>query len=84
MKYSDGYKRPIPTIINLVLFFTGILLLSKAVLTMNLGLAYATWSGVGIILSSILGLYLFGEKLNKINILGIVIVIIGVMIMNFL
>lgn len=82
LKYSDGYKKLLPSIGNICFYFLNVYLLSIAVTTMNLGLAYATWSGVGIILAAIVGKMLFSETPTKISIIGMAITIIGVAILN--
>jgi small multidrug resistance pump len=46
------------------------------------GITYAIWSGVGIIGAGVGGYFFFNQSLNKITILGMVIIIAGVVIMN--
>ena len=82
LKYSDGYKKILPSIGNLILYFAATWLLSLAVTKINLGLAYATWSGLGIIIAAVAGKLLFQETPSKTSILGMGIVIIGVIILN--
>ncbi len=47
-----------------------------------MGVAYAIWSGLGIVLISIAGLVLFNQKLDTAAIVGIVLIISGVVVMN--
>ena len=49
---------------------------------LNLGLAYATWSGVGIVASVLISWFLFGEKLNGWGIFAVAMIIIGCIILN--
>ena len=82
LKYSDGYRKVWPTIGNIVFFTIGIWLLSLAVLTVNLGVAYATWSGLGIILAAIAGKALFQETPSRQSMGGMALTIIGVIVLN--
>lgn len=58
------------------------LLISRALNDLNLGLAYATWSGVGIVASVLISWFLFGEKLNGWGIFAVAMIIIGCIILN--
>ena len=55
---------------------------SRALNDLNLGLAYATWSGVGIVASVLISWFLFGEKLNGWGIFAVAMIIIGCIILN--
>jgi len=82
LKYSEGFKKPLPTIGNIVLFSIGIWLLALSVTTINLGVAYASWAGLGIILSAIAGKLLFNEVPSRKSIGGMALTIFGVVILN--
>ncbi|WP_277883735.1 multidrug efflux SMR transporter [Paenibacillus sp. N3/727] len=82
LKLSNGFTKITP-IIGVVLGYTAAFyMLSKALQALPLGLSYATWSGVGTILTVIIGVYLFKEKVNRQGILGIAILIIGIVMLN--
>jgi len=83
LKASEGFTKPIPNIIVVLGFCTAFYLLSLVIKTVPIGVAYAIWSGFGIVLISIAGLILFGQKLDLAAIIGIVLIISGVVIMNF-
>mgnify|MGYP003304217429 CR=1 FL=1 len=82
LKYSDGFKKPLPTIGNIVLFSIGIWLLALAVTTINLGAAYATWAGLGIIFAAAAGKILFQENPSKKSIAGMALTVVGVIMLN--
>ena len=49
----------------------------------SLGVAYTTWCGCGILLTSLIGIFYYKEKLSKINVLGIVVLTLGVVLLNY-
>ncbi|EAH6127264.1 multidrug efflux SMR transporter [Campylobacter jejuni] len=83
LKKSDGFKHKIwglAAIINAILAF---FLLSFSLKYVPLSIAYSTWGAIGIIGTCLGGWILYKEKLNKIGILGIVVVIIAVFLLNY-
>ncbi|MGB0661007.1 MAG: DMT family transporter [Mangrovicoccus sp.] len=56
--------------------------LSFALKIIPVGIAYAVWSGVGIAAIAILGVALFGQKLDWPAILGLSLIIAGVLVLN--
>ncbi|HEB9306642.1 TPA: EamA family transporter [Campylobacter coli] len=82
LKKSDGFRYKswgIAAIISAILAF---FLLSFSLKYVPLSIAYSTWGAIGIIGTCLGGWILYREKLNKIGILGIVIVIIAVFLLN--
>ncbi|MDR1877452.1 MAG: multidrug efflux SMR transporter [Flavobacteriaceae bacterium] len=71
-----------PTVLFLFLLFSSLFCLTKAIRTIPIGIAYAIWSGVGIILVSLSGYFLYKQKLDIPAIIGIILIIIGVLIIN--
>lgn len=74
---TEGFRRPlygIGAIVLICLAFTG---LAYAVKTMDLAVAYALWGGFGILGTSLLGALMFGQKLNRYAVLGMVFLIGG-------
>ena len=82
-KISDGFTKVLPAIcvLGATVLATG--LISVAVDHIDLGIAYATWSGACIVGTSILGLVIFKEKISLKKMLGIFLIIVGCVIMNF-
>lgn len=50
--------------------------------TMPLGIAYAIWSGLGIVLVSIAAIYIYNQKLDLPAIIGMLLIIVGVLVIN--
>lgn len=84
LKYSAGFTKLYPTLGCLAAYFLCFFLFSKSLNSINLGAAYATWSAVGIVVSSIISAVLFGEKLNTIGIISLVLIITGCVLLNLL
>ena len=82
LKFSEGYSKPVPTIGSLCCVVVSLALLSKAVLTVHLGIAYATWSGVSLVLIAVLSYGLFHESLNRQGLWGLLLVLLGIVMVN--
>jgi multidrug transporter EmrE-like cation transporter len=82
LKLSYGFTRILPVIGVLAGYGSAFYLLSLALKDLPLGVVYATWSGVGTILTVLIGVYLFKEKINKQSILGLAILIVGIVMLN--
>ncbi|WP_449137684.1 DMT family transporter [Slackia sp.] len=55
---------------------------SRAVVTVNLSVGYAIWAALGIVLTTIIAVAMFGEQLNGPSIVGIALIIAGVVLVN--
>mgnify|MGYP000644376196 CR=1 FL=1 len=55
LKYTDGFTRPVPTVLTVASMIVSIGLLGLALKTLPLGTAYAVWTGVGAVGTAILG-----------------------------
>lgn len=64
MKASDGFTRLVPSIIVIVGYAVSFYGLSQVVKSMNIGIAYAIWAGVGIFLVSVLSFFVYKQKLD--------------------
>jgi quaternary ammonium compound-resistance protein SugE len=78
LKYSDGFTKPIASIVTVVSLAVSMVLLGWAVKTLPIGTAYAVWTGIGAAGAAVAGLYLFGESANAVRLLCIVLIIAGV------
>lgn len=82
LKLSNGFSVLVPSIACGVGYVLCFFLLGKALEHINLNMAYALWAGVGIILTTIVALVLFGEHLTVPVVIGIALIVIGVVIVN--
>ncbi|WP_270181252.1 DMT family transporter [Alkalihalobacillus sp. CinArs1] len=81
VKLSKGFKKHIPSVMSFLLFGFCIYFLTLAVQTIDVGIAYAVWSGVSIAGTTLAGILLFNEKANKRKFLSIAVIIAGVVIL---
>ena len=84
LKAAEGFTRLTPSLIVVFGYGTAFYFLSLTLRTMQVGTAYAIWSGVGTVLISLIAWILFNQKLDAAAILGITLIIAGVVIIKFL
>ena len=84
LKAADGFTRLIPSLIVVFGYGTAFYFLSLTLRTMQVGTAYAIWSGVGTVIISIVAWLLYNQKLDAPSILGMALIISGVVIIKFL
>lgn len=82
LKASEGFTNPVPSLIVAVGYGVAFYFLSLVLKTIPVGVAYAIWSGLGIVLISIIGLVLFQQKLDLAAIIGMALIIAGVLVIN--
>lgn len=84
LKASDGFSRLYPSIVVVIGYCFSFWALSQVVRVMPLGIAYAIWSGLGIVLVSVVAVFLYQQKLDLPAIVGMTLIIAGVLIINLL
>ena len=82
MKQSEGFTRPLWVVLSVVGYAVAFYFLSQTLKTMPTGVAYAIWSGVGIVLISAAAWAFQGQKLDAAAFIGMALIIAGVVIMN--
>lgn len=82
LKSSEGFTKLFPTLACMASYCICFFAFSKAVVHLNLGLAYATWCGVGIVASCLISRFLFGEKLTTAGLLGVALIVCGCIVLN--
>ena len=82
LKFSEGFTKPIPSVIVAIGYGLSFYLLSIALKSMPIGVAYAIWSGVGLILTVIAGMILWKETLDLAKVAGVVLILAGIVLIN--
>ncbi|HUC19140.1 MAG TPA: multidrug efflux SMR transporter [Acetobacteraceae bacterium] len=82
LKASDQFTRPIPSGMTIIGYAAAFYLLSVIVRTIPIGIVYAIWSGMGIVLISLVGWFVYGQILNLPTIAGLVLIVAGVSVVN--
>ncbi|ENX56049.1 MULTISPECIES: DMT family transporter [Acinetobacter] len=84
LKSSEGFTKPVASIVVVVGYVIAFYCLSLTLKTIPVGVAYAIWSGVGIVLITTVAWFVFDQKLDIWGIIGIVLIMSGVLILNLL
>ena len=82
LKASEGFTRFWPSVVVVIGYLLAFYLLSLTLKTIPVGIAYAVWSGVGIVLIAMVGWLFLGQSLDMPAIIGLVFIITGVMVIN--
>ena len=78
LKYTDGFTRPLPTVLTLVSMAISLGLLGLALKTLPVGTAYAVWTGIGTIGTAILGIVLLNEPATALRFACIGLIVAGI------
>jgi multidrug transporter EmrE-like cation transporter len=82
LKFSEGFTRLAPSIVVVLGYGLSFYLLSLSLKIIPIGVAYALWSGIGIVLTVIAGMLLWREPLDWARVTGIVLILGGILIIN--
>ena len=82
LKSSESFSRLWPSVLTVVGYGVAFYLLSLTLREMPVGIAYAIWSGVGIVLVSLAAVVLFGQKLDLPALIGMGLIVAGVIVIN--
>lgn len=82
MKLSDGFTRLTPSIVMAVCYAVSLTCLTFALRTLDIGVAYAVWSGLGTALIATIGVLWFGEPRTLLKLVSLLAIIGGVVGLN--
>lgn len=78
LKYSEGFSKPVPSLLTALAMVFSIWLLSVAMKTIPVGTAYAVWTGIGAIGVAVLGMVLFGESHDVFRLISLFLIVAGI------
>ncbi|MGE0096085.1 MAG: quaternary ammonium compound efflux SMR transporter SugE [Alphaproteobacteria bacterium] len=78
LKYTDGFARPLPTILTVGALAASVGLLGVAMKTLPLGTAYAVWTAIGTLGTVAVGIAIAGEPANAARLASIALIVAGV------
>lgn len=84
LKLSGGFSKPLPVLGVVAGFGLAFYFLALTLKTLPLGTAYAVWAGVGLVLTALVSVVFFGQKMDAWGIIGIVLILAGVVVLNTL
>ncbi|CAM5197481.1 Small multidrug resistance pump OS=Castellaniella defragrans OX=75697 GN=HNR28_000919 PE=3 SV=1 [Castellaniella defragrans] len=82
LKASQGFTRLWPAGVTIVGYAIAFYLLALALKTIPVGIAYAVWSGAGIVAIALIGYLIFGQALDTAGLIGIGLILAGVLVLN--
>ena len=81
-KATKGFTRLLPSLVVMAGYATAFYCLSLTLRTIPVGIAYAVWSAVGIVLVSVIGWFRYGQSLDAPAMIGIGLIVAGVVVIN--
>jgi quaternary ammonium compound-resistance protein SugE len=78
MKYSKNFSVLLPSVITIAAMVLSMTLLSSAMRSIPLGIAYTVWTGIGATGSIIASMYMFGESINIIQMVAVTLIVISI------
>ncbi|NWO06734.1 MAG: multidrug efflux SMR transporter [Alteromonadaceae bacterium] len=82
LKASAGFTKLWPSLLVILGYVIAFYCLSMALKTVPVGIAYAIWAGLGIVLISAVGWLIFDQKLDFAGIVGMALIVSGVVVLN--
>jgi len=82
LQASQQFSKPLPSILVVVAYAVSFYLLSVTLRTMPVGIVYALWSGLGIILIATIGWVVFGQRLDLPAMIGLLMIIGGIAVIH--
>ena len=78
LKYTEGFTRLVPSLLTIGAMIVSLALLGLALKTLQVGTAYAVWTGIGAVGTAALGIYLFGEPATAARLASIGLIVAGI------
>ncbi len=82
LRASNGFSVLVPSAITVLGYITAFGMLSLALKTLDLGIAYAIWAGIGTAVVAVIGILAFGEPGSVTKSTGIAMIVAGVVLLN--
>jgi small multidrug resistance pump len=84
MKASEGFTKTLPTLVLVLGYWIAFYFLTLCLESMKVGVAYAMWSGLGVVLVTIVAAVLYHEIPDRWAILGMALIVAGVLVLNLM
>tara|TARA_R110001606_G_scaffold399222_2_gene582412 strand:- start:70183 stop:70512 length:330 start_codon:yes stop_codon:yes gene_type:complete len=82
LKASEEFTRLVPSIIVIVGYVIAFYFMTLVLRVMPIGITYAIWSGIGIVLVAVIGFFLYKQTPDTAAIIGMGLIILGVVVIN--
>ncbi|CAH0537687.1 DMT family transporter [Vibrio marisflavi] len=84
LKSSEGFTKVVPSIVVVIGYCAAFYLLSLTLKSIPVGVAYALWSGLGIVSISLVAWLFYGQKIDVWGMVGMGLIMSGVIVLNLL
>lgn len=84
LKKTNGFTVILPTVLVIIGYALAFFFLSHATKVIPIGIAYAIWAGIGIVLIALIGYFAFNQSLDLWALIGILLILSGVLVINLL
>lgn len=82
LKASEGFTRLLPSVVVVLGYAVAFYCLSLVLKTVPVGIAYAVWSGLGIVLITLVAFVMYGQKIDLPGLIGMGLIVAGVVVLN--
>ncbi|MGY6566145.1 DMT family transporter [Billgrantia aerodenitrificans] len=82
LKATHGFTRLVPSLVVVVGYAIAFYMLSLVLRTIPVGIAYAIWAGLGIVLVALVGIVVYGQRPDLPAVLGIALIVAGVVVIQ--
>jgi len=82
LKLTEEFSKPIPSLVVLIAFGVSLYFMTLTLRTLPVGIMYAFWSGLGIILVTIIGILVYRQVPDVPAIVGMLLIIVGVIVIS--
>ena len=82
LKATHGFTRLVPSLVVVVGYAIAFYMLSMVLRTIPVGIAYAIWAGLGIVLVALVGIVVYGQRPDLPAVLGIALIVAGVVVIQ--
>ncbi len=82
LKASESFTKPLPSLVVIVGYGSAFYLLSRCLDRISVGVAYAIWSGLGMVLVTMVGAVAYRQVPDRAGVIGIALILAGVVVLN--
>jgi small multidrug resistance pump len=82
LKATDAFTKPLASMLVIVGYAIAFYGLSVAIKSIPVGVAYGIWSGMGVVLVSVLAFLIYKQSLSTVQIIGLAMIVVGVVVVN--
>ena len=82
LKATGNFTRPLPSVVVVVCYGVAFYFLARCLTVLPVGIAYAIWAGLGVVLVTLLGVVVYRQRLDWPALLGVGLIVAGVLVIN--